>query len=148
MPLSERKDPDPSSKSQLKREMQALQELGETLVALPEAQLKKIPLPEELREAVQFARAMKANEGKRRQLQYIGKVMRSLDAQPIQAALEALKLEKKKSQIQFQKIEEWRDQLIAEGDTALQPLLTLYPQADRQQLRQLVRNAQQDRLKN
>jgi ribosome-associated protein len=147
MPLSERKKPDPLSKSQVKRDMLALQDLGKTLVELPEVQLKKIPLPDELREAIVFARNMKANEGKRRQMQYIGKLMRESDPLPIQAALDALRQEKKKTQTQFHKMEEWRDQLIAEGDSALQKFIEAYPQADRQQLRQLLRNAQQDQLK-
>ncbi len=148
MPLSERKAPDPFSKSHAKREMQALQELGEKLVALPAAQLAKLPLSDELIEAIRLAQTLKANEGKRRQLQFIGKLMRNVDPLPIQAALETLRQETKKNLAHFHKMEEWRDRLLAEGDEALQAFLEAYPQADRQRLRQLQRKAQQDYLKN
>lgn len=144
MTLSDRKDPDPFSKSQTKRDMLALQKLGVALVELPESQLEKIPLPTQLLEAIQFARTLKANESKRRHLQFIGKLMRDVDAAPIQAALEALRLSHHKGIQQFHKIEKWRDQLIAEGDLAIQKLLEIAPEVDRQQLRQLVRNAQRD----
>lgn len=148
MPLSERKQPDPLSKSQQKRDMLALQELGEELIALPVSQLAKIPLPEDLLEAIRFAHSLKFNEARRRHLQYVGKIMRTIDPLPIQAALEKIRLAHKRSTAQFHKIEEWRDQLIVEGDEALQKLLEAHPQVDRQQLRQLIRKAQQDRAKN
>src|SRR5277367_889924 len=97
MPLSERKQPDPFSKSKVKRAMLALQELGAFLVALPAAQLMKLPLPEELLKELLFTKTLKANEAKRRQLQYIGKMMRAVDPLPIQAALETLKKKTKKN---------------------------------------------------
>ena len=148
MPLSERKKPDPLSKSQVKRDMIALQELGEALIALPASQLEKIPLSDEVLEAIRFAHSLKADESRRRHLQYVGKLMSTIDPVAVQAALEGIKLTHKKNIARFHKIEELRDQLIVEGDAALQKFLEVNPQADRQHLRQLLRNAQQDRAKN
>jgi len=147
MPLSERKQPDPLSKSQVKRDMLALQALGALLIELPEVQLRKLPLPDDLLKALLFTKTLKAHEAKRRQLQYIGKMMRSVDPLPIQAALKALKQDDKKIRALFLKAEAWRDQLLAEGDTGVQTFLEQFPAADRQLLRQLFRRAQQDRLK-
>lgn len=148
MPLSERKQPEECSKSQLKRDMLALQKLGEALIALPKAQLEKIALPEDLLEAIHFAHSLKSNSARRRHLQYVGKLMRRIDPAPIHTALARIKAENKKNIAQFHEVEKWRAQLIEEGDVALQKLLETHPQADRQQLRQLVRNAHQDRTKN
>ncbi len=80
------------SKSQRKREATALQSMGETLVALKPVQLAKIPLPDELREAVLAARQMQQHGARKRQLQYIGKLMRQIDPEPIRAALEPFML--------------------------------------------------------
>jgi ribosome-associated protein len=132
------------SKSQLKRESHALQELGEELVELPAAKLEKIPLPEELAEAVALARRIKARGGRKRQLQYIGKLMRKLDEEPIRLAMSQLKSESARETAQLHQLEQWRDRLVAEGDAALAELLEQQPQADRQHLRQLVRNAQRE----
>jgi ribosome-associated protein len=148
MPLSEHKKPDPNSKSQAKRDMLALQKLGEELIDLSESQLAKIPLPPELEEAVNFARKMKANEARRRHLQYIGKLMRNIDPAPITTAIEKIKLTAQQNIMHFHKIEKWRDELITEGDIALERFLQLANEVDRQHLRQLVRNAQQERIKN
>lgn len=132
------------TKSELKRQMTALQDIGEILVELPEAQLQKIPLENPLLDAVYTARSLKSHEAKRRQLQYIGKLMRKIDAFPIQAALEKVQSKGQQSKAQFHQIERWRDRLIAEGDTALEKFITEYPAADRQHIRQLMRKAQQD----
>ncbi len=136
------------SKSQLKRESQALQTVGEELVELPAAKLAKIPLPEELAEAIALARKIKARGGLKRQLQYIGKLMRNIDAEPIIEALDELKSAASRETARFHRLEQWRDRLVAEGDTALGALLEEYPQADRQHLRQLIRNAQAEAAKN
>ena len=89
---------DKPSKSQRKREALALQELGETLVTLKPAQLDKIPLPEELREAVLAARQINQHGARKRQLQYIGRLMREIDPEPIRAALGLANLERGPSQ--------------------------------------------------
>ncbi len=135
------------SKSQLKRESHALQALGEELVRLPPAKLAKIPMPKELAEAVELARRIKARGGLKRQLQYIGKIMRSIDAEPIEKALDDLKNAAGKEAAKFHRLEQWRDRLIDEGDTALEQLLEEFPHADRQHLRQLMRNAQREAAK-
>ena len=136
------------SKSQLKRESLALQAMGEELVGLPAAKLAKIPMPEELADAVALARKIKARGGLKRQLQYIGKVMRSIDAEPIEQALNELKNAAGKEAAKFHRLEQWRDRLVEEGDTVLGELLEEFPHADRQHLRQLIRNAQQEAAKN
>lgn len=136
------------SKSQLKRESNALQEMGEELVGLPASKLAKIPMPEELADAVDLARKIKARGGLKRQLQYIGKIMRNVDAGPIKQALNELKNAAGKEAAKFHRLEQWRDRLLDEGDAALGELLEEFPHADRQHLRQLIRNARQEAAKN
>jgi ribosome-associated protein len=135
------------SKSQLKRESNALQEMGEELVALPASKLARIPMPDELAEAVALARKIKARGGLKRQLQYIGKIMRSIDAEPIEQALNELKNAAGKEAAKFHRLEQWRDRLIGEGDAVMGELLEEFPHADRQHLRQLIRNAQAEAAK-
>lgn len=136
------------SKSQLKRESHALQELGAELVALPASKLAKIPLPEELAEAIALAQRIKQRGGRKRQLQYIGKLLRKIDAEPIRQAMSALKNEANRESARLHRLEQWRDRLVAEGDAALTALLDEQPAADRQHLRQLVRNARREAEQN
>lgn len=136
------------SKSQLKRESHALQDLGEELVGLPASRLAKIPMPEELADAVELARRITARGGRKRQLQYIGKVMRKIDVEPIEQAMAALHNDAARETARLHKLEQWRDRLLEEGDHALSELLDDYPQADRQHLRQLLRNAQREKQQN
>lgn len=145
MPESERQPPEEVSKSSIKREMTALQKIGETLVGLAQSQLDRIPLSDKLLEAINFARTLKTRESIRRQLQYIGKIMRQVDIEPIQAALRQIQFDHKQKTSAFHEIEQWRERLIAESDEAIQAYLTQHTAADRQQLRQLVRKAQHDR---
>ena len=91
LPGDEDGAPLPPSKSQLKREMHALQELGEQLVALSLDQLKKVPMPDALADAVREAKRMTKHEARRRQMQYVGKLMRNVDPAPILAQLEETK---------------------------------------------------------
>ena len=139
---------DRPSRSQLKREAEALQDLGLALVELPQAKLDRIEMPEKLREAIDLARRITAHGGKRRQMQYIGKLMRNFDAEPVRAQLDAMQQADRRSAQRFHLLEALRDKLIAEGDEALGEILERYPQADRQHLRQLIRQAQQERDKN
>jgi len=139
-------DPDDKpSKSQKKRDMQALQKLGEALVKLSAAELEKLPLSELLLDSIKHAQTITSHEGKRRQLQYIGKVMRDVDPLPIEEALEKLQWKQNQAKVIFHQVERWRDQLITEGDEALAGFINRYPQADHQQLRQLIRAAQQNK---
>ena len=140
-PVDPKRDP---SKSQRKRDMLALQKLGETLVNLSNAELAKIPLDSTLADAIAEARKITSHEGRRRQLQFIGKVMRHIDLTETQAALDKLLFKDQQSKVLFHQIERWRDRLIAEEDTTLHAFLEKFPNSDRQQLRQLVRKAKDE----
>jgi len=134
------------SKTQRKNQMIALQKMGEKLVSLSVGELQKIPLDSDLAEAIMHTKTLKGHEAIRRQMQYIGRLMRHTDPVPIQAALEAILLQSQQGKAHFHQIERWRDQLITEGDTQLQPFVEQFPHADVQHLRQLIRHAQQERL--
>lgn len=140
--------PEKPSKSQLKRDMIDLQKIGETLVNLSDHELAKIPLPESLFEAIKFAQSLKSHESIRRQLQYIGKLMREVDQEQIKTALKNLKMNAEANTRQFHQIEQWREQLITVGDDALKQFIETYPNTDTQHLRQLIRNAKHDRSNN
>ncbi len=139
---------DRPSRSQRKRAAEALQDLGLALVELPQAKLDRIELPDQLRAAIDLARRITAHGGKRRQLQYIGKLMRGFDVETVSAQLEAFQQADRRAAQRFHLFETLRDRLLAEGDDALGSILERYPHADRQHLRQLVRQAQQERDKN
>ena len=132
------------SKSQLKREMTALQDMGETLVQLSDRDLQRVPLSDDLKAEIMQARAIQQREGRRRQLQYIGKLMRSMDCTNIEAALQRMADGNRAEARAFHALEQLRDQLIANTDDALEETFESYPNADRQHLRQLVRNAQHE----
>lgn len=133
--------PDETSKTHRKREMTALRDLGEELLLLKPGQLQQIPLPEQIRDAIDAALKMTSHGAQRRQKQYIGKLMRTIDPAPIQSALQAIKEHGHASATRFHDLERWRDRLLTETDTALVSFLETYPQADRTRLRQLARNA-------
>lgn len=137
-------DEDQPSKSRRKADAHALQALGAELVALPASRLAQVELPEALREAVEAAQRIKAHEGRRRQLQYIGKLMRGVDAQPIRIKIEGWKTISVEETAHLHLIERWRDRLI-DDPTALAALAGEFPNADLQQLRVLIRNARRER---
>ncbi|HET7922511.1 MAG TPA: ribosome biogenesis factor YjgA [Gammaproteobacteria bacterium] len=132
---------DSPSRAQRKREMEDLQRLGEELVTLPAAQLATLPLPDSLREAVEFARRITSHGALKRQRQYIGKLMRRIDPAPIRARLDELRSADRLAGARFRQTEHWRNRLMAEGDAALAEFLAGHPDADPQQLRQLLRAA-------
>jgi len=132
------------SKTQRKNEAHALQTLGAALVALNREQLSQVELPESLRDAVLAAQRITAHEGRRRQLQFIGKLMRNVDPAPIQMQLEAWKSVSAEQIAHMHRIERWRDRLLAEP-AAIGELATQFPRADLQQLRALIRNTQRER---
>ena len=134
----------PISKTQRKHQVTALQELGAELVELSAEQLAEMDLPERLRDAVIDARRMTRFEARRRQLQYIGKLMRNVDAEQIRAALALLHAPSSRQSALHKRIESWRRRLLAEA-TALTDLLREYPQADVEHLRSLIRDAIQER---
>jgi len=135
------------SKSEIKRDAEELKRLGAELVDLGKNSLDKIPLDERLRTEIELAQRIK-KEGRRRQLQLIGKLLRSIDVEPIRTALDKLKNRHNQQVALFHKLEMLRDRLIEEGDEAMTDLLALYPQADRQQLRSMIRNAQKEKAGN
>ncbi|EMH4218446.1 MULTISPECIES: ribosome biogenesis factor YjgA [Serratia] len=135
------------SKSEIKRDAEALKDLGAEMVDLGKNALDRIPLDEDLRAAIELAQKIK-KEGRRRQLQLIGKMLRARDIEPIQTALDKLKNRHNQQVSLFHKLEALRDRLVEEGDDVIPSILDLYPAADRQQLRSLVRNAQKEKVAN
>lgn len=131
------------SKTQRKREMHALQALGEELVALSAERLARIALPEALRDAIVEARRISKWGARRRQLQYIGRLMREVDAGAIRAQLASWKDAAARDTAVLHRAEHWRDRLLQETP-ALAELLERYPNADAQRVRTLVRNARQE----
>jgi len=136
------------SKSQLKRESQALQVLGEKLTQLSQEQLQQLDIPETLRSAVLEAKSISKHGAKRRQIQYVGRIMRNIDAAKIQQQLEKLTLNSTQAISQLHKIEKWRERLLTEGETALTEFIDAYPHTDRQQLRLLIRNTRSESKQN
>ena len=134
------------SKSERKRQSTDLQALGEALIELPESELAELPLPENLRDAVELARRITAHGGLYRQKQYIGKLMRKIDAEPIREALAARKNRERVAALQFRKIEQWRDRLLDEGTAAIEALkIDLASDADTSALAKLVERALAER---
>ncbi|GEK47071.1 hypothetical protein HPA02_13540 [Bisbaumannia pacifica] len=133
------------SKTQRKQEMHALQALGEKIIALSEAQRAKLPLSDDMLAAVEETGRIRAREARRRHMQYVGKLMRKEDTEAIQAAFDEFEQEKLRRDHAFHRLERWRDRLIDEGDEAVEAFLADFPDADRQALRQLIRNAQRER---
>ena len=128
-----------------KRNAEALQALGEELITLKPEQLARFDLPDPLREAVLAAQRIASHGALRRQRQYIGKLMRKVDAAPIRARLLEVRGEDAMTRARLHRAERWRERLIAEGDAALTELLSEVPQADRVRLRTLTRDAQRER---
>ena len=135
------------SKTEMKTDMEALQKLGEELVTLKPSVLEKFPLSEDLALAIQDAQRFK-NEAKRRQLQYIGKLMRNIDPEPIQAALDKVRNKHSQATAELHKLEQLRDRIVEEGDAAISEVMEMYPEADRQRLRQLARQANKEKKAN
>lgn len=135
--------PDKPSKSERKRQMLALQKIGEQLLEVPEREWSRLGMPENLVEALQLAGRIKSREGKRRQLQYVGKLMRQIDTAAIEAFLQERQAGHQQKLRRFHALEKLRDALI-EGDAEPEQVLAEYPQADRSQLAQLVRGARKE----
>ncbi|ODS74417.1 MAG: hypothetical protein ABS43_10175 [Bordetella sp. SCN 67-23] len=135
------------SKSQLKRQMTALQDLGERLVGLPDAKLRQLPLAERLYDAIREAQRITSHEGRRRQLQYVGKLMREAHVEPIQAMLAEWDGESMEQIAAFHQLELWRDRLLA-SDEHFTGFMDLYPHAQAQPLRALIRGARKEQAAN
>ncbi|MBL8507552.1 MAG: DUF615 domain-containing protein [Chitinimonas sp.] len=132
------------SKSQMKRDVEALQDLGVELIGLSKLQLKKLDLPDALLVAIKDAQKITANGAIKRQRQYIGRLMRDIDPAPIQALLDSLRGDNDKQNAWLHQLERTRDELVAD-DKAVAKLIEEHPQIDIQQLRTMVRNARAER---
>ncbi len=133
----------PISKTKLKAEADAQQAIGKKLIDLSKEKLIKLNLPETLFEAVIEAKRLTANGAVRRQLQYLGRLMRDVDSAPIVEQLQAWEGKNTQENARFHTMERWRSRLIAEPN-ALQEFYSRFPTADIQQLRNLIRNAQRE----
>jgi ribosome-associated protein len=131
------------SKTQRKREMLALQAIGEELVAVPEDRLADFRLPESLREAIREARQMNQRGARRRQMQYIGRLMRDVDANDIRAQLEASRAGSAREVALMHRAERWRERLLSDS-SAVSEFVSAFPDVDIQKLRTMLRNARQE----
>jgi len=129
------------SKSERKREMTALQELGERILELPQEQLNEIGMPRELRDAVLLAKSLNSHSALRRQMQYIGVLMRRIGPEPVRQAINEIDKGQKRKAREFQQLELLRDRLLEGDDAVFEEIVSRFPDADIQKLRQLVRSA-------
>ncbi len=131
------------SRTKKKHAVEELQKLGAALVELAPAQLEAIDLPAPLLAAVREAHRLTSHEARRRQLQYIGKIMRKVDPEPVRAALAAIDGQSTAARAQQKRLESWRDRLIGD-DLALTAFASEHPAADLQAMRTLIRNARKE----
>lgn len=144
LPVAEEEEELPPSKTRIKKQMHELRDLGEELTGLGKDQLAQLDIPETLRDAIREMGRIKSFGAKRRQIQYIGKLMRDIDPAPILAKLDIWKGVSKQHIGYMHQLERWRERLL-ESDTALTELLSAYPQTDVQRLRTLIRNSLKER---
>ena len=131
------------SKTRKKREMHELQALGVALARLSESQIQTMEMPETLREALFEVKRIKSHEAKRRQMQYIGRLMRDLDPEPIRSRLAEIEGHSAQAGARHRRLEAWRGRLLAD-DAALTEFAAAFPAADLQALRTLIRNARKE----
>ncbi|WP_319525304.1 ribosome biogenesis factor YjgA [uncultured Desulfosarcina sp.] len=136
------------SRTQLKKEAIALQKIGEKLVQLSDEQLKRMDLPARLIDAIDDIRPMTSHGARRRQMQYIGSLMRDVDIAPIEQALQEIEQGEYQRAREFHRLEDWRDRLVDGDDEAMMEILDAFPEADRQRLGQLVRSARKEKQNN
>jgi ribosome-associated protein len=136
-------DIEPISKTQLKQAAERLKKIGLELVDLTKGERDKIPLDDELLTAIELCtRINRKKDGFRRQLQLIGKRLRSREIEPIEVALANLKSSHSVANRHFHSLERLRDNIIKDGNDGINKIITEYPQLERQKLRQMLRNAQ------
>ena len=141
---------DRPSKSQLKRDMTALQKLGAELIAEPRERVKRVPMPEDVRDAILTCQQITDHEGRRRQLQYVGKKMRTLEDEEvalIRRTIDSWKQPSRAETANLHAMERRRDKLVAD-DGALTELRAQYPDLDVQQMRTMIRNARREQAEN
>ena len=136
--------PERPSKSQKKRDMHALQEMGAELVELSAERLARIDMPDDLREALREAQRLTKHEARRRQMQYIGRLMRDVDPAPLREALDVVKGASAIENARQHRLERLRERLL-EDEAVLTEIGSVHPGADLTRLRQLRRNALKDR---
>ena len=134
---------DRPSKTRLKKESHELQALGEALVEMPDSRLEGLAIPEILLDAIRAYRGTKSHEGRRRQMQYIGKLMRRADPEPLREAVASMQLGQAKDALALHQAEHWRAVLVAD-DGAIERWAGEHPGSDLQRLRSLVRAARKD----
>ena len=132
------------SRSQVKREMTALQKTGERLATLSAEQINAISMPDDLREAVLSAKKIKSRGARKRQFQFIGALMRKIDVDPINRALHEIDRGRCVKDSDFHMIEKWRDGLVNGLDTPIGEIMEKFPGAESGKIRQLVRNAKKE----
>ncbi|VUD59937.1 hypothetical protein TDB9533_02805 [Thalassocella blandensis] len=137
------------SKTQVKKEMLALQELGIAISELNAEQQAKIPMDDKLRLAIEETRRITHKNARKRHMQYIGKLMRASDVDAIQEAFDKLQSDAVRLTRHHHQIEQWRDNLLDPNQPdAVGKFIEQYPQVDRQQINQLVRSAQKEASQN
>ena len=139
---------DGPSKSQLKRDSQHLVDVGEEILKLSRDDLLSLQLPDELTEAINTALKIKSRSGLKRQRLYIGKLLRSIDSESIEAQLRKIQHRHDTNTAHFKRLEKWRDNLIENHKETLNQIIAHYPEIDRQHVNQLIRAAQQEKQKN
>ena len=146
--ISDLDDFEEKSKTQVKRELHALQDLGARLATLKPDVLDRLPLSDALRKALGDAPKHTAHIAKKRHLQYIGKLMRGQDVEAIMVLVDQLDTSTRQYNERFHALERWRDRLVAGNDETLEAFVLDYPETDRQHLRSLVRHAQHEAARN
>lgn len=136
------------SKSERKREVTALQDLGERLLELSQEQLNNIRISQELQDALILAKTLKSRGARRRQMQYIGVLMRRIDPEPIRLMIHEIDKGQKHKAREFQQLETMRNSLIDGDDTVFEEIIRRFPDADILRLRQLVRGARKEKKEN
>ena len=131
------------SKTRRKQASHDLQALGVALVELSEERLRKLDMPESLCDALVTYKNTRSHEGRRRQMQYIGKLMRGVDSEPLQEAVAVVQIGQTRESLALHQAERWRAELLADDD-ALTRFAAQHPHADVQQLRSVIRNARKD----
>lgn len=136
------------SKSQLKREAQALIDFARDIAKLSSNEINMLPLPDDIRSAIEEAQRIKSHSALKRQFQYLGKLFRHIEVEPVRDAYDKIINHYVQDTKHFHRLEQWRDKLINEGDKALGELLVEAPMADRQHIRQLLRQATKEKQNN
>ena len=137
-------DQDEISKSQRKRDVQELKRLGVELLDFSDDALRQLMLPDVLLDALRTAKKIHSNGARKRQMQYIGKLMQDIEEAPVRQAIEDRNRQHATHTREFHQLESLREQLITDGDSALPAALAQFPHADRQHLRKLVRQARNE----